>query len=106
MGEVFSEPEMRVAYRVLFLFVLKTISGVSVGNQKCEAGLVLWAKDGQCYRLNTQGPCSENEVLVTSLTGFYCSKFENEDEDKKQSGDPSSSSIPTPSSTGKDTNVK
>ena len=67
----------------LFLFVLRTSPGVPVGNNKCDAGFVLWVSDGQCHRLYTQGPCSEDEVLVTSPSGPSCARFEDEDEDKE-----------------------
>lgn len=53
-----------------------------MGNNKCDAGFVVWASDDQCYRLYTQGPCSEDEVLVTSPYGLSCARFEDEDENE------------------------
>ena len=66
---------------LLISFVLRSSSGVPVGNKECDAGFALWASDGQCYRLYTQGPCLEDEVLVTSLIGPSCAKFEDEDKE-------------------------
>jgi len=66
---------------LLISFVLRSSSGVPVGNKKCDAGFALWANDGECYRLYTQGPCLEDEVLVTSLIGPSCAKFEDEDKE-------------------------
>jgi len=61
------------------MFLIKVLSAIPIKENYCPAGLVLWPADSKCHKLYSQGPCQEDEVLVTSLTGPICASFEDED---------------------------
>jgi len=79
---------MEKANILLFLLLLRTIVGVPVENNQCQSGFILWPIDALCYKLYTQGPCLEDHVLITSLSGPRCANFEDEEEDDKQEEKP------------------
>lgn len=70
------------------MYLIQVVSSIPVENNQCQKGLVLWPNDSKCYRLYSQGPCLEDEVLVTSLTVPKCSKFEDEEEDGQETERP------------------
>ena len=61
------------------MFLIKVLSAIPIKENDCPSGLVLWPADSKCHKLYSQGPCQEDEVLVTSLTGPICASFEDED---------------------------
>lgn len=49
----------------------------------CPIGMVLWTPDGSCHQLFSQGPCQEDQVLISTLDGgVTCQGFQDEGQEK------------------------
>lgn len=57
---------------LIILLSLALASGTPV---TCGPGEAAWPEDGQCYRLNTRGPCTSDQVFLSSARGPSCSSF-------------------------------
>merc|ERR1712154_630845 len=48
----------------------------------CPPGSILWPQDSSCHKLFSQGPCPQDQILITSIhEGVSCAGFEDEDEE-------------------------
>ena len=65
---------------ILLLLSLHLTSG-----SPCGPGEAAWPEDGQCYSLNTRGPCPRDQVFLSSTRGPRCSSFIDPDEEMENS---------------------
>ena len=67
---------------LIILLSLALASGTPV---TCGPGEAAWPGDGQCYRLNTRGPCTSDQVFLSSALGPSCSSFFDPDDETENS---------------------